>query len=107
MADEDETPDAATPEGVEKQKLTAKNRALRKKLALKGWLATPEGRALFYEIVFTLCGVNDPLTNVANDRDYTLIREGARQVGLDLQNRALQADREQYMVLLTENLPKP
>lgn len=114
MADEDaseqpaeDMPNASTEEGVRKQRLTAKLRQQQESAVIANLLATAPGRKFYYDIVFKLCGVHDPITSPSLNDGYTMFREGARQVGLDLQNRALQADREQYMVLLSENLHKP
>lgn len=114
MADEDETdeqpdglPNAATEQGVRAQRKGARQRRKEQDDVLRAMLSTAQGRRVFYDIVFNLCGLNDPLTSPALSDGYTLFREGARQVGLDLQTRALQAARQQYMVLLAENLPNP
>ena len=115
MADEDdapeesasELPNASTEAGVRKQRMTAKLRRQEQDAVLANLLATAAGRRFYFDIVFNLCAINEPLTSPALNDGYTMFREGARQVGLDLQNRALQADREQYMVLLSENLHKP
>ncbi len=110
MADEElpsgeEAPNAATEEGVKRQRQSARRRSQEQNEVIKALLSSAAGRRFYYDIVFTLCGVHDPLTAPTLNDGYTLFREGARQVGIDLQNRALQAAREQYMVLLSENLP--
>lgn len=100
-------PNASTEEGVQRQRRNAKLRQQEQDAVIAALLATPSGRRFYYDIVFRLCGVNEPITSPNLNDGYTLFREGARQVGLDLQNRALQAARDQYMVLLVENLHKP
>lgn len=111
MADDDlppddaEAPNAATEAGVQRQRTSARRRAQEQNEVIKALLSSAAGRRFYYDIVFRLCGVRDPLTAPTLNDGYTLFREGARQVGIDLENRALQAAREQYMVLLSENLP--
>lgn len=106
---EEELPpvDASSPEGVERQRAKLVELSKVQGDILTAWLATKDGRRLFYDIVFNLCGVHTPGTNGLAETNFSLVREGARQVGLDLQTRALQGARAQYMVLLDENLPKP
>jgi hypothetical protein len=117
MADEDDdlpqaegddaAPNASTEEGVQRQRKSARQRAKEQQAVIANLLSSAGGRRFYHDIVFRLCAINEPLTNPTLNNDYTLFREGARQVGLDLQNRALQAAPEQYMVLLAENLHKP
>jgi len=111
--DEVEAPEL--PSGVDsdeagrqrKKRLTAEQKAqVERDMWYKALLATAAGRRQFYDILFNLCGMHLPLTNLAMADGYTLFREGARQVGLDLQTRALQADRDQYIIMLAENLPR-
>lgn len=71
---------------------------------LQNLLATKEGRRFFYDILFNVCGMNMPQTSGDCREEYTLFREGARQVGLDLQTRALRAAKDQYIIMLSENL---
>lgn len=105
LGDED-LGDASTKAGVAKQRRAAKRRADEEAAVIKMWLSTEQSRAFLAKLIFSVCGVDKPITNLAMNDGYTLFREGARQVGLDLQNRALQADRQQYMVLLSETLGK-
>jgi hypothetical protein len=105
LPEENEHPNAATEDGVKRQRQTARRRSQEQNEVIKNLLSSAAGRRFYHDIVFKLCGVHDPLTAPTLNDGYTLFREGARQVGLDLQNRALQAAREQYMVLLSENMP--
>jgi len=101
------TPDnAASPEAVRVKKQTQQQIAVQRKNVVRSLMATAAGREWLSWLLIEECGLlRSSLSGDANPH-FTLIREGARAIGLTLQKTALQDAPDLYMVLLTENAHK-
>lgn len=116
MADEPDEPDesserdtpdnAANPGVVGKQKLTQRQLVVQRKDVMRMLLSSAAGREWLSWLVLEQCGLFH--TSISGDANpnFTLIREGARNIGLTVQKSALQDAPDLYMVLLTENAHK-
>jgi hypothetical protein len=110
MSDESserETPDnAANPEVVDQRKLNHRQLMVQRKNVLRSLMASTAGREWLSWVMLEECGLLR--TSLAGDANphFTLIREGARAIGLTLQKSALQEAPDLYMVMLSENAHK-
>lgn len=104
---ERDTPDnAANPDVVGERKLTHRQLLVQRKNVMRSLLASAAGREWLSWLLLEECGLLH--TSISGDANpnFTLIREGARNIGLTVQKTALQDAPDLYMVLLTENAHK-
>ena len=90
-------------EKAKKQKLRQRERDD----VIEALLQMGNGRAWLGWLLFTVCGLNNPTENGAYDSNALHYREGARAVGLALQEEALRVSRANYVKLLQEHLGNP
>lgn len=101
------SPDLSDPVAQRERKKRLKHLERERAEVLRALLSTPAGRRLFAWLVHDICGLYRPVANAAFDAQALHFREGSRAVGQVLHDQALRDARDQYMVLLSETLPKP
>lgn len=74
---------------------------------LRQVLGTKDGRALAYRIIYAHCGVDAPALHAEFNQGFSLFREGQRSVGIVLRDMMLLAARENFLLMLSENLKEP
>lgn len=86
------------------RKQRAKGVAEERAAVLAALLSTPAGRRWYAWLLHEVCGLYRPVANAAFDAQGLHYREGARAVGQILHENALRDVKNQYIVLLAENL---
>lgn len=100
---------AAGYNAADRQQIKDKRRKLADKAALrretlKAILSHSNGREFLAWVMLEVCGLHSPLEAPSFDPAVVHFFAGRRQVSLDLQAEALQADRDNYMLMLKEHL---
>jgi hypothetical protein len=105
-SERDTSDNAANPDVVGERKLTHRQLVVQRKEVLRSLMASAAGREWLAWLVIEQCGLFH--TSISGDANpnFTLIREGARNIGLTVQKSALQDAPDLYMVLLAENAHK-
>ena len=101
---ETDIPNAADPKALKKQRRKRVAEADEEAEVIRSILSTKQGRRWYARLIHETFGLYQITANAAFDANGQHFKEGARAVGLTLHNKALQASRDQYMVLLTETL---
>jgi len=97
-------PDLTNPVTQRAAATRAKTVASERAEALRLLLSTKGGRSLYAHILHDLAGLYRPVANMAFCPNALHFREGQRAVGQLLHNLALQEARQNYILMLSENL---
>ncbi len=92
------------PTAIRDRKRRIKDLEEERAKVLLALLATPAGRRFYAWMLHDVCGLYRTVANQAYDPHGLHYREGARAVGQILHETALKHGRQQYLVLLSENL---
>jgi hypothetical protein len=97
-------PDLTNPVTQRATATRAKTAARERAEALRLLLSTKSGRSFYAFILHDLAGLYRPVANAAFCPNALHFREGQRAVGQLLHNLALQEARQNYILMLSENL---
>lgn len=95
---------AADREQVKAQEKSAKRQRDLRRETIKAIMQHANGREFLAWLIFDVAVLNSPLAASSFNPEVVHFFAGRRQVGLDLQHEALQADRNGYMLMLQEHL---
>lgn len=96
-------PNAADRKSVRAQEKAVKARNDAIDAGLSTCLETAHGRYFLAWLLFELANVNSRIETPLFDTNAVHFFAGRRQVGLDIQDRALRLSRDRYMLLLSEH----
>ncbi len=94
--------DADNPSDVAAKRKDARRKDKQIDLALRGLLATEQGRKFVFWLTESLAGVSKPALNTQTT-EFSAFREGQRSVGMLVRDRAMGVSVQQYLVAMGEN----
>lgn len=96
--------DAGNRSDVAAKKRSVKAAESKQHQALKRLMADESGRAFLYWVVYSTCGVDASALHAEFKTEFSFLREGQRSIGIVLRDLALAASRDNFLLMIAENL---